>query len=169
MYIDDPDSKKPDDWEEEEMIVDKDATKPEDWDENKEGKWNPPKTKNPKYKGPWSAKKVYNPNFKGLWHPKKVLNPVFQEIAMPNYVIGGIGIDVWQVRSGSIFDNIMITDSLEEAFSHARSVLEKQVSREKEFKAVADKEEEFKAAQMKEKLQDQMKETKEPLTEKEDL
>jgi calreticulin len=32
---------------------------------------------------------------------------------MPN--IGGIGIEIWQVRAGSIFDNIFIGDSLDEA------------------------------------------------------
>ena len=29
--------------------------------------------------------------------------------------IGGIGIDVWQSKSGSIFDNFFISTSLEEA------------------------------------------------------
>jgi len=28
---------------------------------------------------------------------------------------GAIGIDIWQVKSGSIFDNIIITDSVKEA------------------------------------------------------
>ena len=29
--------------------------------------------------------------------------------------IGGVGIDVWQVEAGTIFDNIIITDDLSEA------------------------------------------------------
>ena len=135
MYIDDPTDKKPEEWEEEEMIVDKEATKPEDWDEAKEGEWKPPKTKNPNYKGPWSAKKIYNQAFKGVWKPKMMPNPEYKELPMESYTIGGLGFDIWQVKAGTIFDNIMITDNLEEAFTHARLVLEKQVEAEMKFKA----------------------------------
>jgi calreticulin len=67
MYIDDPNSTKPADWVDEEMMVDNDSSEPEDWDEVKEGKWKPPMIKNPQYKGPWQAKKMYNPKYKGVW------------------------------------------------------------------------------------------------------
>ena len=157
MYINDPNSTKPADWEEEEMIEDKDATKPEDWDETKEGEWKRPKTKNPNYKGPWQPTKIYNPQYKGIWQAKMIPNPEFKDTPMPSYTIGGIGIDVWQVKSGSLFDNILITDSIDEALRQANVILEKQVSKEKEFKAVFDKEEEAKNAEMKKQLEEQAK------------
>ncbi len=173
MYIEDPSSAKPADWEDEEMIEDKDATKPEDWDEAKEGEWKRPKTKNPKYKGPWTPKKIYNPQYKGVWTPKKILNPDFKEQPMTPYTIGGIGIDVWQVKHGAIFDNVMITDSLEDAFEHVQKIQEKQVAAEKEFKAEMDKEEEARNAVAREKLKEHMKEAQEKQqdqgVEKEDL
>merc|ERR1712087_66674 len=34
--------------------------------------------------------------------------------------IGAIGFDLWQVKSGTIFDNILITDSVEEAEAFAK-------------------------------------------------
>jgi calreticulin len=152
MYMDDPADKKPEDWEEEEMIVDKEATKPEDWDEAKEGEWKPPKTKNPNYKGPWAPKKIYNQNFKGVWKPKMIPNPEYKDIPMESYNIGGMGFDVWQVKAGTIFDNVMIADNLEEALSEARTILEKQVEAENKFK-VAFEEEQAKQAQSKMKEQ----------------
>ncbi len=157
MYIDDPNSTKPTDWEDEEMIEDKDATKPEDWDEAKEGEWKPPKTKNPKYKGPWVAKKVYNQAYKGVWKAKTIPNPNYTEVAMDTYTIGGLGIDVWQTRAGTVFDNIMLTDSLDEALAHAKKVLELQVAKEKEFKAEYDKEEEKRSAETRKKLEEAQK------------
>jgi calreticulin len=168
MYIDDPSSTKPADWVDEEMMVDNDASEPEDWDEAKEGKWKPPMIKNPKYKGPWMAKKMYNPKYKGVWQPKMIPNPEYKEEALEPYTIGGVGFDVWQVKAGTLFDNIMIADSLEDAFAHAEHVLKNQVEKEKEYKAESDKEEEAKNAASRERLNEEMKnmKTDEP---KEDL
>lgn len=157
MYIEDPESVKPSDWEDEEMIEDKDATKPEDWDDTKEGEWKPPKTKNPKYKGPWVAKKIYNPSYKGVWKAKTIPNPEYKEVAIDVYTIGGVGIDVWQTRAGTIFDNIMIADSLDDALAHAKKVLEKQVEKEKVFKAEYDKEEEKRTAEARKQMEEAQK------------
>jgi len=156
MYIDDPNSKKPDDWEDQEMIEDKDATKPEDWDDAKEGEWVRPKTKNPKYKGPWRAKRIYNPKYKGIWTPKKILNPAYTETPIQPYEIGGIGVDVWQVKHGSIYDNIMITDQIEEALDKAKLIVDKQQAVEKDLRKEIDKEEEAKMAEARKKMQEAM-------------
>jgi len=115
--IDDPEDLKPEDWDQPEHISDPDARKPDDWDEEMDGEWEPPMIDNPDYKGDWKPKQIPNPAYKGPWiHP---------EIDNPDYVaddslykyndIGIIGFDLWQVKSGTIFDNILITDDEEYA------------------------------------------------------
>lgn len=146
MYLDDPTSVKPDDWVDVEMIEDTSATKPDDWDDDKEGEWKPPMIKNPGYKGEWKPKKIYNTNYKGVWTPKKIPNPEYKGSVLKPYTIGGIGIDVWQVRHGTIFDNMLLTDSLEEAFAEAKKIMEIQVEEEKVFYEKERKEREEEAA-----------------------
>ena len=48
--------------------------------------------------------------------------------------IGAIGFDLWQVNSGTIFDNILITDSVEEAIAHAAETFDKLKKVEKKKK-----------------------------------
>lgn len=150
MYLDDPTSVKPDDWVDVEMIEDTSATKPDDWDDDKESEWKPPMIRNPEYKGEWKPKKIYNTNYKGVWAPKKIPNPEYKGSVLAPYTIGGIGIDVWQVRHGSIFDNIMLADSLEEAFAEAKKIMETQVEEEKVFDEKERKEREDQAAKERE-------------------
>jgi len=120
--IPDPDDKKPEDWDQPEYIADPDAVKPEDWDDDMDGEWEPPSINNPAYKGEWKPRQLDNPNYKGPWvHP---------EIDNPDYVsdknlykydeICAVGFDLWQVKSGTIFDNILITDDEAEAEKHGR-------------------------------------------------
>lgn len=116
--MDDPEDKKPEDWDSEpEKIVDPDAKQPEDWDEEEDGKWEAPMVPNPKYKGAWSPKRIPNPAYKGAWKPKQIPNPKYEaddKLYMIRKPLSVIGIDVWQVKSGSIFDNIVIGDNLDE-------------------------------------------------------
>jgi len=116
--IEDPEDKKPEDWDNEpEQIADPEAKKPDDWDDAEDGAWEAPMIPNPKYKGAWSPKKIPNPAYKGVWRPKKIANPKYQpddklyQIRKP---LEYVGIDVWQVKSGTIFDNIIIADDLAE-------------------------------------------------------
>uniref|UniRef100_A0A3Q2P9Y4 Calreticulin n=1 Tax=Fundulus heteroclitus TaxID=8078 RepID=A0A3Q2P9Y4_FUNHE len=115
--IDDVDDKKPEDWDKPENIPDPDAKKPEDWDEDMDGEWEPPMIPNPEYKGEWKPKQIDNPNYKGAWVHPEIDNPdyspdstiyKFDKIAV-------IGLDLWQVKSGTIFDNFVITDDVKEA------------------------------------------------------
>lgn len=116
--MDDPADKKPEDWDSEpEKIVDPDAKKPDDWDEEEDGKWEAPMIPNPKHKGPWSPKRIPNPAYKGTWKPKQVPNPKYEaddKLYMIRKPLKHVAIDVWQVKSGSIFDNIVIGDDLAE-------------------------------------------------------
>merc|ERR1719162_2026330 len=76
----------------------------------------------------------------GEWEPPLIDNP---EINNPDFVeddelyafesFGAVGIDIWQVKAGSIFDNIIITDSLEEAEAFMAETYTKGKDAEKEM------------------------------------
>merc|ERR1712072_759822 len=115
--IDDPEDKKPDDWVEEKRIVDPEAKKPDDWDDEEDGEWEAPMKDNADYKGEWTVKRISNPAYKGLWEQKKIANPEFKDDdSIYKYAdFGFLGFDLWQVKGGTIFDNIIITDDKAEA------------------------------------------------------
>ncbi|XP_055723223.1 calreticulin-like [Salvelinus fontinalis] len=110
--MEDPDDKKPEDWDSPENIADPDAKQPEDWDDEMDGEWEPPMVSNPDYKGEWKPRKIDNPDYKGKWLHPEIDNPDYSadtEIYRFDS-IGVIGLDLWQVKSGTIFDNFLITD-----------------------------------------------------------
>ena len=118
--IDDPSDKKPADWDNvPKEIPDPDAKKPSDWDEDSDGKWEAPTVPNPEFKGDWKAKKIPNPAFKGVWKHPEIPNPDFVDSTdLYKYEDNaGVGIEIWQVKAGTIFDNIIVTDSVSEAES----------------------------------------------------
>merc|ERR1712079_556573 len=119
--IDDPEDKKPEDWVEEKRIVDSDAKKPDDWDDEEDGEWEAPMKDNPAYKGDWYGKRISNPAYKGFWEAKKIANPEYEDDdAIYKYDdFGFLGFDLWQVKGGTIFDNVIITDDKAEADSFA--------------------------------------------------
>merc|ERR1712078_171048 len=106
--MDDPESKKPADWVDEERIVDEEAKKPDDWDDEEDGEWEAPMKDNPEYKGVWEAKKIDNPEY------------VDDDEIYKYDEFGFIGFDLWQVKGGTIFDNIIITDDKAEADAFAK-------------------------------------------------
>ncbi|XP_005989967.1 calreticulin [Latimeria chalumnae] len=110
--IDDPEDVKPEDWEKPENIPDPDAKKPEDWDDEMDGEWEPPMIQNPEYKGEWKPKQIDNPNYKGVWVHPEIDNPEYtpDPVIYKFDNIGVLGLDLWQVKSGTIFDNFLITD-----------------------------------------------------------
>ena len=140
--IDDPEDKKPEDWDKPEHIPDPDAKKPDDWDDEMDGEWEPPMIDNPEYQGEWKPKQIDNPAYKGKWvHP---------EIDNPDYVaddklysyedIGAIGFDLWQVKSGTIFDNVLITDDEDYAKEFGEGTWGKTKEPEKKMKEEQDEE-----------------------------
>ncbi|KAK1790841.1 hypothetical protein P4O66_014688 [Electrophorus voltai] len=108
---------KPEDWDKPENIPDPDAKKPEDWDEDMDGEWEPPMIPNPEYKGEWKPKQIDNPNYKGVWVHPEIDNPEYSaDTQIYKYDnIGVLGLDLWQVKSGTIFDNFLITDDVKTA------------------------------------------------------
>merc|ERR1712010_436278 len=151
--IDDPETKKPDDWVEEKRIVDSEAKKPDDWDDEEDGEWEAPMKDNPAFKGEWTAKRISNPAYKGFWEAKKIANPEYEDDdAVYKFDdIGFAGFDLWQVKGGTIFDNVIITDDKAEADAFAKkwkdlSLVEGSKKKEEDdAKAAADKKEDAEA------------------------
>jgi len=116
---------------------------------------------NPEYKGEWKPKMIDNPAYKGEWVHPKIANPDFKDddsiYAFDD--MSYIGLEVWQVKAGTIFDHILVTDDVAEA-EKAVSVVEKQRDAEKKAseKEEADKrakeEEERKKKESEEKSDD---------------
>jgi len=120
--MDDPEDSKPDDWTDEKRIVDDDAKKPDDWDDEEDGEWEAPMKDNPAYKGDWHVKRISNPAYKGVWEAKKIANPEYaDDDALGQYAdFGFLGFDLWQVKGGTIFDNVIVTDDAAEAAAFAK-------------------------------------------------
>lgn len=71
---------------------------------------------NPDYKGPWTPKRIPNPDYKGPWIHPEIDNPDYKyDSEIYAYDFANLGIDLWQVKSGTSFDNILITDDITEA------------------------------------------------------
>jgi calreticulin len=134
--MDDPTDTKPADWDKPEHIPDPDAKKPEDWDDEIDGTWEPPMIDNPEYKGVWKPRQIDNPAYKGPWVHPEIDNPDYVED--PNLYlykdIGAIGFDLWQVKSGTIFDNVIITDSVQRAEEFGNETWGKTKDAEKKMK-----------------------------------
>jgi hypothetical protein len=78
-----------------------------------------PRIDNPKYKGIWVAPDIDNPEFKP--------DPNLHLIKDSKYV----GFELWQVKAGSIFDNIMVTDDFAAAKKFAEDTWGKTKDAEK--------------------------------------
>ncbi|KAK3019900.1 hypothetical protein RJ639_002949 [Escallonia herrerae] len=135
-YIDDPNAVKPEGYDSiPAEIPDPKAKKPAYWDEEDDGIWRPPKIPNPAYRGPWKRKKIKNPNYKGKWKTPWIDNPEFED-DLDLYVLKPIkyvGIEVWQVKAGSVYDNILICDDPQ----YAKEVVEEIWARNREIEKEA--------------------------------
>merc|ERR1711862_331550 len=110
--IKDPAESKPEDWVDEKMIPDPtsvkpegyddipaeipdpDAKKPDDWDDEDDGEWEAPM--------------IDNPEYKGEWEPEMITNPDYKLYAVCDEECTHVGFELWQVKSGTIFDDIFI-------------------------------------------------------------
>ncbi|KAG0286112.1 hypothetical protein BGZ96_009755 [Linnemannia gamsii] len=108
--IDDPTQVKPANYDQiPRYIPDPEATQPEDWDTEADGDWEAPDIQNPEFVE-FIPRFVPNPEYKGEWKAAEIPNPDFKEDTnLAHYKIAGAGLDLWQVKSGSIFDDIIVT------------------------------------------------------------
>ena len=90
---------------------------------------------NPEYKGEWKPKMIDNPAYKGIWVAPDIPNPAYvhDDTLYQFKDLKYVGFELWQVKAGSIFDNIIVTDSLDEAFDLAKATWEKNKDAEKEM------------------------------------
>merc|ERR1712139_738206 len=120
--IDDPEDTKPEGHDDiPKQIQDPDAKKPDDWDEESDGEWEAPMIDNPDFKGKWEAPLIANPEFEDdadLYIQSKMAY---------------VGFELWQVKGGSLFDNVLVTDDVDEAKKQAEEALT-YFSKEKEAK-----------------------------------
>lgn len=128
-------------------LINKDIRcKPDDWDDEMDGEWEPPMIDNPEYKGEWKPKQIDNPNYKGVWVHPEIDNPEYVEdknLYLRDEICG-VGLDLWQVKSGTIFDNFLITNDVEAASKAAATFKETQEG-EKKVKEAQEAEERKKA------------------------
>jgi len=163
--IDDPEDSKPEDWDQPEHIADPDATKPEDWDDEMDGEWEPPMIDNPDYKGEWKPRQIDNPEYKGKWVHPEIENPEYnaedaKDLGKYDEVCK-IGFDLWQVKSGTIFDNILITDDIDEAKKIGDETWGVTKDAEKKMKDEQDEEEKKKAEEEAKNAEDEEDEDEE--------
>ncbi|KAJ1731539.1 hypothetical protein LPJ72_003884 [Coemansia sp. Benny D160-2] len=141
--IEDPEDKKPEDWVDgPATLPDPDAKKPEDWDDDMDGDWEAPVIANPDYKGEWKPRSIKNPEYKGEWTAPLVDNPDYDEdedLAVFN--VGYVGLDIWTVKAGTIFSNILITDDFDYASQFGNTTWAENVEGEIAAKKAIDDEE----------------------------
>jgi len=116
-------------------IPDPEASKPDDWDDEEDGAWEPPLIDNPEYKGPWKPRMIDNPDYKGPWVHPLIPNPDYiqdKELYVRCKDCTHIGFELWQVKAGTVFDDIIVTDSLEEAKAFADATFNKKKGPQKE-------------------------------------
>jgi len=108
-----------------------------------DGEWEPPQIDNPEYKGEWKPKQIPNPAYKGKWIHPEIDNPDYQEDKeLYKYSdIGAIGFDLWQVKSGTIFDNVLLTNDEKHAETVGENTWGKMKDGEKKMKEAHDEEE----------------------------
>jgi len=140
----DEEAQKPEDWQEDEplYIPDPSVEKPADWSDEDDGIWEAPQIPNPKCEqvsgcGPWERPFKRNPAYKGKWYPPKIPNPAYKgpfvprNIPNPDYFydsepwkfspIGAVGFELWTMQANIVFDNILITPSIQEAKAFAEA------------------------------------------------
>jgi len=140
--MDDPEDKKPADWDSTPAeISDPDAKKPEDWDDDLDGAWEAPKIPNPAYKGVWRAKRISNPAYKGAWVHPQIPNPEYKpDAALYEFDShASLGLEIWQVKAGTIFDNFLVTDDLDLALERAKALNKVRETEQAAKKVVDDK------------------------------
>ncbi|XP_072367004.1 calreticulin isoform X2 [Scyliorhinus torazame] len=123
-------------------IKDPNAKKPEDWDDWE--KINEPNHAQPEDE--WQSHQINNPSFKGNWVHPEIDNPEYTpEINMYRYDnIGVLGLDLWQVKSGTIFDNFLITNDVKYAEEYGNQTWGITEAGERKMKEKQEKEKEQK-------------------------
>jgi len=123
-----------------------------------DGDWVPPKVNNPAHKGEWRSKMIENPSYQGVWVHPEIDNPEYKHDAeIYAFESAYLGFDLWQVKSGTIFDNIIVTDSVAEAKAFFEETTGKTIAGEKAMKEAAEEETKKKAEEESKKRAEEAK------------
>jgi calreticulin len=125
--INDPKQKKPLTWVDQQRMHDPEDVQPETWDEAVDGVFVPRVIDNPAYIGEWQHPQIKNPKYVA-----KAYNDKNKHKGVGQLAVGFVGTEVWQVKAGSVFDNILITDDLAAAVT-MRETMFPEASREAEL------------------------------------
>ena len=86
--------------------------------------------------GPWKPSQIDNPTYQGEWVHPTIDNPEYSAndalYKFDDY--GVLGFDLWQVKSGTIFDNILIADDEDYATQFGKDTFEATREPEKAMK-----------------------------------
>merc|ERR1712187_127720 len=116
---------------------------------------------------------IDNPAYKGEFKPKQIDNPKYKDDVYAFNDLSGVGFEVWTVNKGSIFDNVIVSDSLDEVNkfleAHFRNTLDgEKAAKEKVDEAKKAAEEAAKKAKEAEEKAKKAEETEAEETEAED-
>ncbi|KAM5229768.1 calreticulin-3 isoform 2-T2 [Hipposideros larvatus] len=125
------------DWEK--HFLDAGASKPSDWNSELDGDWQAPMLQKPPYQDGLKPEGIE----KDVWLHQKMKNTNYlTEYDLSEFEnIGAIGLELWQVRSGTIFDNFLITDDEEYAENFGKATWGETKGPEREMDDVQAKEE----------------------------
>ncbi|KAM8791755.1 LOW QUALITY PROTEIN: uncharacterized protein V5649_008971 [Rhynchonycteris naso] len=120
------------DWEDFECILDPDTKKPDHRKEATDGEWEGSLTPNLNYKGKWKSQILDNPNYQGMWIHPEIDNPKYKPdpTICHCYNISILGLDLWQVKLGSIFDNFLFINDEEFAKEVGNKTIRKDVEKQ---------------------------------------
>jgi len=172
--IPDPEAKKPEGWDDiPKEIVDPEAKKPEDWDDELDGQWEAPTLPNPEFKGEWVSPMIPNPAYKGEWVHPQIPNPEYSsDDSIYAFEHEYVAFEIWQVKTGTIFDHLLVTDSVEEAEAFATGHFQEQQKTEKAAHDKLEEERQEKERQEREaekkRLEEEEKSKEDDETEEED-
>nr|XP_020023349.1 calreticulin-3 isoform X2 [Castor canadensis] len=125
------------DWEK--HFLDASANKPSDWNGELDGDWQAPLLQKPPYQDGLKPEGIS----KDVWLHQKVKGTSYlTQYDLSEFEdIGAIGLELWQVRSGTIFDNFLITDDEEYAERFGKATWGETKGPEREMDAIQAKEE----------------------------
>ncbi|XP_008052004.1 calreticulin-3 [Carlito syrichta] len=145
-------SAEPKDWEQaeedkaqdwEKRFLDTSASKPSDWNHELDGDWQAPLLQKPPYQGGLKPEGIP----RDVWLHERLgrAHSLLHYDLAEFEDIGAIGLELWQVRSGTIFDNFLITDDEEYAENFGKATWGQTKGPEREMDAVQTREEVKKA------------------------
>jgi calnexin len=76
---------------------------------------------------------IDNPAYQGIWAPQQIPNPEYFELEKPNLeAVAAIGIEIWTMQDGILFDNILVAHDEKVAEEYRKTTWEPKYLIEKE-------------------------------------